>query len=266
VVQAVPAVEHVDHVGSDDERAFLRDPDSEASRSFLAALKPDLFVSLFYGRVLHEDALAIPRIGSINVHPSLLPRYRGLSAPLWALYEGESRIGVTVHEMILPVDAGPILAQDSIEVWARDRPSDLYRRLVEPTARVLRRSLEEIVRTGEIRGRPQIGEASYRSFPWTEYDRLVPDWSLPAAELVRRSRVFEGGTNIPLGARRLFFTRVVESGPTSAPAGTTLRRRPRSWEVAAGDGRSVRLYLARPVRGWMKLAVACLLGALAPRP
>lgn len=259
VIRSRPEFEHVAHIdGADEQRAFLRDPNAEPFLAHLAALKPDLLVSGGYDRVLRESALSIPRIGAINVHPALLPRYRGCWPVYWALYEGETVIGATVHEMDLPVDTGAILAQESILLDPDDTPATAYERLAEPCAVVLKTALDDILATGEIRARPQVGSASYRGDPWKELNRLVPQWSLPARELVRRSRAFPGWINIPIGKRRIFFTHIVGAGSTGATPGSIIRHGLRSLDVAAGDGRAVRLYVARPARAWIKRLEASL--------
>jgi len=260
-----PEIEHVDHIdGSGERRLFLRDPDAESFLAHLAALAPDLLVSGGYDRILHEGALSIPRIGAINIHPALLPHYRGCWPVYWALYEGESVTGVTVHEMDLSVDSGAILVQESIPLSPDDTPATVYQSLAEPCAVALERALDDILATDAVRGRAQVGPASYRSNPWKELNRLVPQWWLPARELVRRSRTFPGWMNIPIGKRRIFFTRIVEAGSTKAPPGSILWRGLRSLDVAAGDGRVVRLYVARPARAWIKRLEASLT-RIAPR-
>jgi methionyl-tRNA formyltransferase len=253
LVQDVGWIEHAGHVKTFDEREFLRDPDSERANVFLASLKPDLFLSSGYGRILHEETLAIPTIGAINVHPSILPRYRGYEAVAWALYEGESEIGITVHSMILPVDSGPILAQKAISVRKNDEPRAVYERLSALLPQVLGPVLEQICLTRTITGRAQPPGATFHSKPWHELAELELDWTLPAAEVARRARLFRGYCNVNVGRRRIFFRRVEHVAPQP---GTICRRRPRALDVFVGDGQVLRLHLARPLRVWAKLALA----------
>jgi methionyl-tRNA formyltransferase len=256
VIRGLPWVEHVGHLKDRGERPGLDDPDSAAFLEFLAELRPDVLVSVAYGHVLHEPALSIPTIGAINVHPSLLPQYRGAQAIFWALYEGQTTLGVTVHEMILPVDAGAILAQEALAVDLDDHPLDVYRRIADLSKGALRDALEAIRRTGRVEGRPQVGPASYRSDAWKEYDRLVVDWRLPGRELARRSRLFMGAMNIPIGPRRIMIDHIEELGSTSRRPGTIIRRGLRTWDAAAGDGTSVRLYIRQPLKARAKLLEA----------
>lgn len=253
VVAELDAVEHVDHITARDAREFLHRPRSAAFRDHISALEPDLLLSAAYARILPEEVLLLPRIGAINVHPSLLPDYRGLQAVWWALYEGRTTIGVTVHEMTASIDKGPILAQASLEVTPDAKPVEVWRTLGEIVRPPLARVLQEIEATGRIDGRPQPSGGSYRSQPQKELHRLEIDWSLPADELVRRDRIFRGGANIPVLRWRIHARQIEPAGRTLRPPGSILRRRLRSVEVAAGDGKTVRVELARPHRAWAKL-------------
>jgi methionyl-tRNA formyltransferase len=253
VVRNMGALEHVGHVDSRDSDSRLRDPNSSEARSLLAGLEPDLFVSSGYTRILHSETLAIPVIGAINVHPSLLPHYRGSHPIYWALYEGQPVVGVTVHEMTLPVDSGRILAQEEVRVSLNDHPDEVYDLICARAAVVLQRSLSLVEQTRTITGHLQVGEGSYRGNPWNELDRLSIDWSEPAAQLVRRSRAFPGVLNFRARRNRVFVDRIVDVGVTTAEPGTIVRRRFRTLDVAAGDRRATRVYLSRPSRSWLKL-------------
>jgi methionyl-tRNA formyltransferase len=252
-LSALSAVPGIDHVGWVLSQRGRLDANGPACRAFLEALSPDLLLAVGYGQILGDETLAIPRVGALNVHPSLLPKYRGLDPIWWVVYEGETETGVTVHEMTRKVDEGPILAQESMPLFPEDTVLEVYQRMQPLTVSVVSRALTEIVRTGAIHGSPQIGESSYRRAPQHEYDRLAVDWALPAKELARRSRVAGPGMNMPVGRRRIFFKRVTEAGTTSLEPGTILRLRPFTWEVAAGDGTAVRVELSRPARVWAKL-------------
>lgn len=259
-ISAVSGIEHAGWVLSQDGRV---DPNSPECRSYLEALRPDLFLAVGYGQILEDETLAIARVGSLNVHPSLLPKYRGLHAVYWALYEGETETGVTVHEMIANVDAGRILAQESLPLGPDDTMAEVYRRMMPLTASTVRGALTQVVGAGVIQGRPQEGEPSYRSTPWRDYDHQLADWSLAAPELVRRSHMAQGRMNLRAGTRRIFFESMSEAGTTTREPGTILRRRPHTLDVAAGEGTAVRAVLARPARAWAKLLRGRLWGHLA---
>jgi methionyl-tRNA formyltransferase len=252
-LEGLDHVDHVDHLTANDEREFLRDARSEEYRAHIAALEPDLLVSAAYARIVPDEVLAIPKLGAINVHPSLLPDYRGVLAVWWALYEGQTTVGVTIHEMTVPVDTGPILAQASLDVTEDADPLEVGRTLGDLAQPLLGQILEQIRTSGRIGGTPQPEGGSYRSQPHKELHRLELDWSQPASELVRRDRIFRGSGNVPVLRWRLFARRVEAAGPTLRPPGSILRRRPRRLDIAAGEGTSVRIELERPLRAWAKL-------------
>ena len=255
VVAELEGVEHVDHLTANDERAHLRDPRSSEYQSYLAGLEPDLLLSAAYARIVPGEVLTIPKIGAINVHPSLLPDYRGVSAVWWALYEGRTRVGVTIHEMVASVDKGPILGQAALDVTLDSRPVAVWRQLGELVRPLLVETLEQIRTDGRVTGTPQPEGGCYRSQPHREAHRLEIDWSQTADELVRREGIFPGQGNIPVGRRRRIYARRVEAvGRTARPPGTILRRRPRSIEVAVGGESAVRLVFGRPGRTWIKFA------------
>ena len=101
-------------------------------------------------------------------------------------------------------------------------------------------------------GAPQPDGGSYRSLPHKEARRLEIDWAQTADELARRDRIFPGQGNIAVARWRIYAARVDTASPTERPPGSVLRRRPKSIQVAVGDGSSVRLLLARPLRAWAK--------------
>lgn len=253
VVSVLDGINHVDHLTTEDTREYLRDVRSLAFREHIAGLQPDLLLSAAYGRILPEDVLMLPTIGAVNVHPSLLPDYRGVQAVWWAIYEGCTLVGVTVHEMTPAIDTGPILGQASLEVTPDSPPVEVWRRLGELARPLLASTLEEIAATRRISGRPQPAGGSYRSGPQRELRRLEIDWSQSARELVRRDRIFRGYANIPVLRWRLRARQMEEAGETQRLPGSILRRRPTTLDVAAGEGTAVRLVLPRPLRAWTKL-------------
>lgn len=136
--------------------------DTEALR-FLAECKPDLLVSAFFDQRLREAALAVPSLGAVNIHPSLLPAFKGVDPALQARLQRAGTVGVTVHNMLPELDAGEILAQRP--VIAPESAS-----IFETTALLFREGAEllasqfERLRRAE-RGRPQPPGGSYQSWP-----------------------------------------------------------------------------------------------------
>jgi methionyl-tRNA formyltransferase len=124
-------------------------------------LAPSLMVTAAFGHILSDALLGIPEYGCINVHASLLPRYRGAAPVNWAIINGEARTGVTTMYTVRKLDAGDILERDEMEIPAGMTAGELYARLSELGAHTLRRTLEKLA-NGTLRRVPQDErEASY---------------------------------------------------------------------------------------------------------
>jgi methionyl-tRNA formyltransferase len=92
---------------------------------------PDLFIVIAYGKIIGEDILNIPKFGSINIHYSLLPKYRGASPVESAILNGETETGVTIQKMKFKLDSGPIIAQEKVEMLPDEKTSELRSRLIK---------------------------------------------------------------------------------------------------------------------------------------
>jgi methionyl-tRNA formyltransferase len=156
-----------------------------ASRStiapLLASVEPDLVVCMGFPWKIPPDALAVPRLGWVNGHPSLLPRHRGPLPIAWAIREGDEEIGFTFHRMDAELDTGPILSQRRFPLGELEPPDVFYPRLGPVGAEALGEALERLARGDE--GTPQADGGSYESF-FTEEDVWL-DLSRPAAEVHR---------------------------------------------------------------------------------
>lgn len=166
--------------------ATLKKPE-EVER--VKGLKPDLVVLAAYGRLIPPEILAIPPLACLNVHPSLLPKYRGpspISAPILA---GDEETGVTLFILDESMDTGPVLAQKSLSISPEDTGDTLSRRLAGLGAELL---LETVPRweRGEIVPQPQDhSQATYTHIIKKEDGRL--DWSRPSVELWRQVRAYQ---------------------------------------------------------------------------
>lgn len=146
----------------------------------IKALSLEFIVLVAYGKILPKEILTIPRGGSINIHASLLPKYRGAAPIQWALIKGESVTGVTSILMNEELDAGDILLQKSISIEDSDTSASLSKKLSQLGAIVLIETLEGL-RKGLIKPIPQRGDASYAP-PLRKIDGKI-DWNKPAVEL-----------------------------------------------------------------------------------
>jgi methionyl-tRNA formyltransferase len=236
---------------------------------WLRSVEPDLLLSAGYGKLLPAEALQVPRIGAINVHPSLLPEYKGSYPVFWAFFDGRDELGITVHEMTPEFDSGAILAQDTLPIDPRDDPEAAYRGVITLGRQTLGRALQEIADTEIISGSPQLEEGCFRGVPWRELDRLQFDWALPASEIVRRQRIFTEYMHIVVRGERVFPRRVeLVSARRGSPPGKVIGRGIDSVTVRAGDGGAVKLSglrVRKDPRGETDRARSLLLGLRVPR-
>jgi methionyl-tRNA formyltransferase len=147
----------------------------------LASVQPDLVVCMGFPWKIPPDALAVPHLGWLNGHPSLLPRHRGPLPVAWAIREGDEEIGITFHRMDAELDTGPILAQRRYPLGELQPPDTFYPELGLVVAEALAEALERLAAGDE--GAPQEEGGSYESF-FAEED-LWLDPSRPAAEVHR---------------------------------------------------------------------------------
>lgn len=118
----------------------VADPHLPEELERLRAIAPDAIFSLYYRNMLKDDVLATAKRGAVNLHGSLLPRYRGRAPVNWMLLHGETRGGVTLHHMVKRADAGDIVDQEGFDIGPDDTGVDVYRKMMPVAERVLRRS------------------------------------------------------------------------------------------------------------------------------
>jgi methionyl-tRNA formyltransferase len=158
----------------------------ETARSEIAALEPDVIAVAAYGLYIPAETLVGPPLGCLNVHPSLLPRYRGSSPVATAILDGESVTGVTVMCVTEEMDAGPIVAQQDTAIGPEETTPDLTARLFEVGAELLVEILPSW-RRGDIEAREQDESLATATRRLSREDGRV-DWSRSAMETARRVR------------------------------------------------------------------------------
>jgi methionyl-tRNA formyltransferase len=159
---------------------------SDAAHDFFAQIKPDAAVIIAYGQIIPRRLLEIPRLGWMNLHGSLLPKYRGAAPIAWAIINGESKTGLTTMRLDPGLDTGPILMQREIEMGSDETAPDLARRMAQLGAPLVAESLMKLER-GEIVPVPQDAtQASYAPMLTKEHGRI--DWSQTAGAIYNRIR------------------------------------------------------------------------------
>ena len=160
----------------------------EAARQELAALQPDIIVVAAYGRLLPPEVLAIPPHGCLNLHPSLLPRYRGPSPVATAILDGAPSTGVTLMLLDAGMDTGPILAQREYPLTGRETAAELTDTLFALGTQLLLDNLEPWV-SGQLTAQPQDDAQSTLTRKLERADGIA-DWRQPADVLERMIRAF----------------------------------------------------------------------------
>jgi methionyl-tRNA formyltransferase len=210
----------------------------------LAPLRPDLIVSGGFPWRIPSEVIALPRLGAINMHPALLPRYRGPAAIEWALRNGDAETGFTIHRLSPDFDTGPILAQARIPIDDDDDIDSLMAKFGPVLPELLGQALERVARgdPGEVQDE---AEATYAGLFGEEWRTI--DWNQPARTVHNQVRSWIGLRDIPLGALgeidgetlQITKTRLPLDEPRTQeplPPGTVVRRDGERLVVQCGDG------------------------------
>ncbi|MEW6368100.1 MAG: methionyl-tRNA formyltransferase [Acidobacteriota bacterium] len=152
----------------------------------IASCSPDVFVVVAFGQILPQALLDVPRKGAVNVHFSLLPKYRGAAPVQWAVLNGETETGVTVMRMDAGMDTGGILAQEAVRIEEAEDAVELETRLAGIGAALLLQTLERLESTTVVEI-PQDHSAATLA-PKLRKDDGRLDWNSPAAQIARRLR------------------------------------------------------------------------------
>ena len=238
-------------------------PDSvrdEAVLDTLRALAPEVLVVAAYGKLLPPALLAIPTVAAVNVHSSLLPKYRGAAPINWAILNGEKETGVTIQHLGEALDAGDIICARRTPIGAEEDAAQLYDRLAVLGAEALSEAVAALA-AGTASRTPQTGDPGPYAAMLTREMSPV-DWNKRAEEIVNQIRGL-----IPwpcaaaeLGGRRLKLYRGHVGEETRAAPGTVVSADRRGIAVAAGDGRAVVITELQPEGGRRMAAADYLLG------
>jgi methionyl-tRNA formyltransferase len=156
--------------------------------SELRALKPDLIVVVAYGQILPQSILDLPTFGCVNVHTSLLPKYRGASPIQSAILNGEAETGVTIMKMDAGLDTGAILSQKRIPIAPEDNSQTLHDKLAQLGAELLVETIPNYA-AGKISPLPQPAEGATYAAKIKKEDGKI-DWNEPAKKILNRLRAF----------------------------------------------------------------------------
>jgi methionyl-tRNA formyltransferase len=225
-----------------DQPERLRTPDQRAQ---LAASQPDVLVVAAYGLILPPEVLALPRLGCLNIHASLLPRWRGAAPIHRAIQAGDSETGITIMQMDAGLDTGPMLLRQALPIAPDDTTASLHDKLAHLGAAAIVEALARLSNS-PLPAEPQPDTGVTYAHKITRAEAEL-DWRQPASELERAVRAFNpfpvafsqlGSTTIKLWAAQSVDERGV--------AGSILRADAAGVVVACGDGALCITTLQRP--------------------
>ena len=215
-------------------------PDRLKDAQFLdafAALGADLGVVAAYGKILTDAVLATPRLGLINVHASLLPKYRGAAPVHRAIIAGDTETGVTIMRVVKALDAGPMMGVDRRAIGPDETSIDVERDLANIGARLLIEVVEDL---SAGRAREQAQDAAQASYAprLTKADGAI-DWRLPARrihDLIRGLHPWPHAYTFLAGDRLILIRSRIDATATLTEPGTVIEAKGDQFLVAAGDG------------------------------
>ena len=202
-------------------------------------LQPELIVVAAYGRILPEDILTLPPFGSINVHSSVLPKYRGAAPINWAILDGQKETGVTIMYMTRDLDAGDIVCSKKTDIMPDEDARELTHRLALLGADALEDAIEKIADGTAVRT-PQDHSASTYA-PMLSKDLSPMDWTRSAQALHDQVRglIPWPCASMELGGKKVKVFKTRMGGEINAAAGTILTAGKQGLEIACGDGHSL---------------------------
>ncbi|NWF74534.1 MAG: methionyl-tRNA formyltransferase [Nitrospirae bacterium] len=213
----------------------MKDPE------FLRALsewKPDLIAVAAFGRILPPAILSLPRLGCINVHGSLLPKYRGAGPIQWAIINGETETGITTMLMDEGMDTGSMLLQEAIPITSEDTAGTLSPRLAELGGKLLVETIARL-KAGTLVPRPQDSSRATLA-PLLKKEDGAIDWALPAIALANRVRglaPWPGAyTTVAGGDRWTIWRALALPVPATKPPGVVVAITADAIHVATGEG------------------------------
>ena len=205
-------------------------------------LAPQLIAVAAYGRILPRELLDCPPLGCINVHSSLLPKYRGAAPINWAVLRGEAETGVTIMHMAPELDAGDIILQRSTSIAPDETAEELLLRLAEMGGELLVEAVAQLAAGTAPRTPQDPAKATYA--PMLSRELSPIDWTRSAQEIhdqVRGLIPWPTATTQVIGGRTVKIFATAVTGKTAAAPGTILAAGEAGIDIACGDGRVLRV-------------------------
>lgn len=211
------------------------------TQALVESLHPELTVVVAYGQILPQKLLDVPKFGSVNVHASLLPKYRGAAPIQWAVLDGEAETGVSLMYMTRRLDAGDVIATVRTAIGAEETAPELWDRLAKLGGELLVATIPHL-QDGTASRTPQ-DESVFTYAPMLTKAMSPVDWNRSAAAIHNQIRGLQPWpcAVAEIDGRLCKLFRAEIGGETKAVPGTILRADKQGIEVACGDGRSLRI-------------------------
>jgi methionyl-tRNA formyltransferase len=225
-------------------------PTTTKTAEFVEEMKefqPDVLIVVAYGEILRQNLLEVAPFGAVNLHASLLPKYRGAAPIVWAILNGEEETGCSTMKIVKMMDAGDVYLQERCKIHPSDTAETLSRKMAQIGAPLLKRTLE-LIEKNEIQPQPQ-DETQVSFAPKLKKEDGRVDWNRPADWISRQIRAFNpwpttfttfGGTSVKLWLAHSSLERV------SAAPGTVIRILKHSIAVACGEGTVLEIFTVQP--------------------
>lgn len=211
--------------------AVFQPADKDEITEITRQISPDLLILASYGKILPAETLLLPKYGCLNVHPSMLPKYRGATPIQTSILNGDIETGVTIMTMVPAVDAGGIVAQEKTPIKLTDTTETLRAKLAEQGARLLVKSLPTYL-AGQAKIQPQDPSAATKTTKLTKEMGKI-DWSKSAVEIDREIRAFTPwpGSFTDLNGQRLkILAAYLERGKLKLKTVQLEGKKPADWE------------------------------------
>ena len=238
--------------------ASLKDPEVRAPLFDVAI---DVLVVAAYGLLLPQRVLDWPRFGCLNVHASLLPRWRGAAPIERAIEAGDPKTGITIMQMDAGLDTGPIVSMTEVSIEPRETAGSLTRKLSEAGATAIVEALRQLACDGIVSRKPQPSEGVSYARKIEPHESVI-GWRQPATAIERKLRAFDPapGAYTWLGGERLkLWSADVVSRSSDAAPGTVVAVTPEGIDVVCGEG-TLRILKLQPAGRRRMSAAAFLAG------
>ncbi|WP_277850260.1 methionyl-tRNA formyltransferase [Moellerella wisconsensis] len=220
---------------------------NDESQQWVADQNPDIMIVVAYGMILPEAVLNLPRLGCLNVHGSLLPRWRGAAPIQRSIWAGDAQTGVTIMQMDIGLDTGDMLHKAILPISAQDTSASLYEKLAEIGPNALIETLNLITSGQAIPEKQDDKFANYAEKLSKDEARI--DWALPAEQIERCIRAFNPWPisyfEVDEQLIKVWQAEVINE-PHNQPVGTILRADKKGICIATGDGQLNILQLQPP--------------------